>query len=145
MPHSYVSNLIHCAFSTKDRRKTIDPDWEERVWAFIGGIARKNGFKALAVGGVEDHAHLLLSIPGTMPVAKAVQLVKAGSSKMIRTTFTKDFEWQEGYGAFSIGVSQVKGTVAYIKNQRAHHKRVDFREEFRMFLVKHGITPQDLP
>jgi hypothetical protein len=80
-----------------------------------------------------------------MPVAKAVQLVKAGSSKMVRATFTKDFEWQEGYGAFSIGVSQVKATVAYIRNQRAHHKRVDFREEFRTFLVKHGIAPEDLP
>lgn len=102
MPHSYVSNLIHCAFSAKDRRRVINAKWEERVWAFMGGIARKNGFKALAVGGVEDHLHLLLSLPGTMPVAKAVQLVKAGSSKMIRATFTKDFEWQEGYGAFSI-------------------------------------------
>src|SRR5574337_1030899 len=123
MSHSYVSNLIHCAFSTKERRRLIDPEWEARVWAFIGGIARENGMKALAVGGVEDHVHALLSIPGTMPVAKAVQLIKAGSSKMIRVTFTKSFEWQEGYGAFSIGVSQVKATVAYIKNQRAHHKR----------------------
>jgi len=145
MSHSYVSNLIHCAFSTKDRRRMINPEWEERVWAFMGGVARKNGFKALAVGGVEDHVHLLISIPGTMPVAKAVQLVKAGSSKMIRVTFTKDFEWQEGYGAFSIGVSQAKATVAYIKNQRTHHKRIDFREEFRTFLVKHGIAPEDLP
>ena len=145
MPHSYVSNLMHCTFSTKDRRRVINPEWEERVWAFMGGIARKNGFKALAVGGVEDHVHLLLSIPGTMPVAKAVQLVKAGSSKMIRATFAKDFEWQEGYGAFSIGVSQEKATAAYIKNQRAHHKRVDFREEFRTFLVKHGIAPEDSP
>lgn len=145
MSHSYVSNLIHCAFSTKDRRPMIDPEWEGRVWAFMGGIARKNGMKALAVGGVEDHVHVLLSIPGTMPVAKAVQLVKAGSSKMIRATFTKSFEWQEGYGAFSIGVSQVKATVAYIKNQRVHHKRTDFREEFRTFLRKHGILPEDLP
>ena len=145
MSHSYVSNLIHCAFSTKDRRRMINPEWEERVWAFMGGVARKNGFKALAVGGVEDHVHLLISIPGTMPVAKAVQLVKAGSSKMIRVTFTKDFEWQEGYGAFSIGVSQAKATVAYIKNQRTHHKRIDFREEFRTFLRRHGIAPEDLP
>ncbi len=109
----------------------------------MGGIARQNGMKALAIGGVEDHVHVLLSISSTMPVAKAVQLVKAGSSKMIRATFTKSFEWQEGYGAFSIGVSQVKETVAYIKNQRAHHKKIDFREEFRAFLKKHGITPED--
>ena len=78
-------------------------------------------------------------------MAKGVQLVKAGSSKMIRATFTKSFERQEGYGAFSIGVSQVKATVAYIRNQRVHHKRIDFREEFRTFLRKHGIAPDDLP
>ena len=141
--HSYVSSLFHCTFSTKERRAIIRPEWEERVWAFMGGIARQNGMKALAIGGVEDHVHVLLSISSTMPVAKAVQLVKAGSSKMIRATFTKSFEWQEGYGAFSIGVSQVKETVAYIKNQRAHHKKIDFREEFRAFLKKHGITPED--
>ena len=145
MPHSYVSNLIHCVFSTKARRRLIQPEFEGRVWAFMGGIARTNGMRALAVGGIEDHLHVLLSLPGTVPVAKGVQLIKAGSSKMIRATFTRDFEWQEGYGAFSIGVSQVKATVAYIKNQRAHHKRVDFREEFRTFLKKHGITPEGLP
>jgi REP element-mobilizing transposase RayT len=141
--HSYVSSLFHCTFSTKERRAIIRPEWEERLWAFIGGIARQNGMKALAVGGVQDHVHVLLSIPSTMPVAKAVQLVKAGSSKMIRATFTRSFEWQEGYGAFSIGVSQVKETVAYIKNQRVHHKKIDVREEFRAFLKKHGITPED--
>ncbi len=141
--HSYVSSLFHCTFSTKERRAIIRPEWEERSWAFIGGIARENGMKPLAVGGVQDHVHVLLSIPSTMPVAKAVQLVKAGSSKMIRATFTRSFEWQEGYGAFSIGVFQVKETVAYIKNQRVHHKKIDFREEFRAFLEKHGITPED--
>ena len=145
MSHSYVSNLLHCVFSTKGRRRLIQPEFEERVWAFMGGIARTNGMRALAIGGIEDHVHVLLSLPGTVPVAKGVQLIKAGSSKMIRATFTKGFEWQEGYGAFSIGVSQVKATVAYIKNQRAHHKRVDFREEFRTFLKKHGIAPEDLP
>ena len=145
MPHSYVSNLIHCVFSTKNRQRLIQPEFEARVWAFMGGIARANGMKALAVGGIEDHVHVLLSLPGTVPVSKGVQLIKAGSSKMIRATFTKDFEWQEGYGAFSIGVSQVKATVAYIRNQRAHHKRVDFREEFRTFLMKHGMAPEDLP
>ena len=122
----------------------IKPEFEERVWAFMGGIARKNGMKALAIGGVEDHVHVLLSVPGTVPVAKGVQLIKAGSSKMIRATFTKDFEWQEGYGAFSIGVSQVRATVAYIRNQRQHHRTIDSQEEFRAFLMKHGITPEDL-
>ncbi|HYX70156.1 MAG TPA: transposase [Terriglobales bacterium] len=101
--------------------------------------------KALAIGGIEDHVHVLLSLPGTTPVAKGVQLIKAGSSKMMRATFTPAFEWQEGYGSFSIGVSQVKPTIAYIKNQRKHHRRFDFRREFEMFLRRHGIVPDELP
>ncbi len=95
--------------------------------------------KAVAVGGVEDHMHVLLSLPGTMPVSKAVQLIKAGSSKMIRATFTPSFAWQEGFGAFSIGISQMKATVAYIHNQREHHRRVDFKAEWAAILKKHGI------
>ena len=145
MSHSYSSTLVHCTFATKGRRPLIKPDLEERVWAFMGGIARKNGMKALAIGGIEDHVHLLLSLPGTTAVAKGVQLIKAGSSKMMRATFTPAFEWQEGYGAFSIGVSQMKPTIAYIKNQRKHHKRMDYRREFELFLRRHGIVPDELP
>ena len=107
----------------------------------MGGIARQNGMKALAIGGVEDHAHLLLSIPGTMPLAKAVQLVKAGSSKMIHQTFSGcvGFAWQEGYSAFSIGASQVEKTIAYIRDQSKHHKRRTLEEELIAFCKKHGI------
>jgi REP element-mobilizing transposase RayT len=111
----------------------------------MGGIARQNGIRALAIGGVEDHVHLLLSLPATMPVAKAVQLIKAGSSKMVRQTFTPMFEWQEGYASFSVGVSQVGRTVAYIRSQAEHHRKGSFREELEAFCKKHGIAlrPQD--
>ena len=133
MSHSYNSNLVHCVFATHERRALIKPEFKERVGAFIGGIARENGMKALAVGGVEDHLHVLLSLPGVMPVSKAIQLIKAGSSKMIRATFTPRFAWQEGFGAFSIGISQQRATVAYIHHQRAHHRRVNFQAEWRQF------------
>jgi REP element-mobilizing transposase RayT len=107
----------------------------------MGGIARENSAKALAIGGVEDHVHLLLSIPATLSVAKAIQLVKGASSKWVHETFPKRrlFAWQEGYGAFSIGISQVASTVAYIQSQSEHHRRLTFQEEFRAFFKKHGI------
>ncbi len=141
MSHSYTSSLFHCVFSTKERRKVIDAELQARLWPYMGGIARENGMKALAVGGVEDHVHLLLSLPSTMAVAKAMQLIKGGSSKWVHDEFPerRDFAWQEGYGAFSVGVSQVDDTTRYIANQAEHHRAKSFQEEFLAFLARHGI------
>ncbi len=107
----------------------------------MGGIARENNMKALAIGGIEDHAHVLLSLPSTITIAKAIQLVKGGSSKWVSDTFPShfDFEWQEGYGAFSISISHVGSTIAYINNQLEHHQKETFEEEYRAILKKHGI------
>ena len=95
----------------------------------------------MAVGGAADHVHLLLSLPRTVSVAKAVQLVKSGSSKWLHENYPKlkSFAWQEGYGAFSIGVSQRAATVKYIEGQAEHHTRISFDEEFKKFLTVHGI------
>src|SRR5256886_1449717 len=87
MSHSYVSNLMHCTFSTKDRYPFIDADFESRLWPYLGGIARENRMKALAVGGTTDHVHALLSLPSVMSFAKADQLIKGGSSKWVHETF----------------------------------------------------------
>jgi REP element-mobilizing transposase RayT len=97
MPHSYISCLMHCIFSTRQRHKTISTDLQQRLWPFIGSIARENKMKALAIGGTEDHIHILLSLPATFPVAKAIQLIKGGSSKWIHEMFPshRDFTWQE--------------------------------------------------
>jgi REP element-mobilizing transposase RayT len=104
--------------------------------------------KALVVGGVEDHVHVLLSIPSTLFVAKSVQLLKGNSSKWIHETFKehRGFEWQEGYGAFSIGVSGVEDTAQYIQGQAGHHRKMSFKEELEAFLKKHGMeyVEQDL-
>jgi REP element-mobilizing transposase RayT len=107
----------------------------------VGGIAKENRMKALAIGGTSDHLHALLSLPGMMSFAKAVQLIKGGSSKWINDTFLrqKRFEWQEGYGAFSVSASQVPKTIAYINNQKEHHRRKTFQEEFLELLSRHGI------
>lgn len=141
MSHAYTSILVHCVFSTKNRKSLISERLQAKLWPYIGGIARANGFKALAVGGMEDHAHVLLSLPAAMPVAKAIQLVKGGSSKWINDqSFKRTFAWQDAYGAFTIGISQLKATVRYIKTQKEHHGRVRFEDELKLFLKKHGLN-----
>ena len=87
MPHSYANCLFHCVSSTKERRKIITPDLRDRLYPYMGGIARENDMKSFAIGGTDDHVHLLLSIPATLAVAKAIQLIKGGSSKWIHDTF----------------------------------------------------------
>jgi REP element-mobilizing transposase RayT len=141
MGHSFTSNLYHCAFGTKGRRPLITPGLQARLWPFMGGIARKNEMKALAIGGVEDHVHLLLSLPSTLTIAKAIQQIKGASSKWVHETFREhaQFAWQEGYGAFSVGISQVARTIAYIQRQAEHHRKTTFQEEFLAFLKRHGL------
>ena len=139
--HSFNSSLHHCVFATKDREKLLSADIRERLWPYLGGVARQNGMKALAVGGVADHVHVLLSLPATMSVAKAMQLLKGNSSKWVHETFPelRSFAWQEGYAAFSIGVSGIEETRAYIHNQEEHHRTRMYRDEVIAFLKRHGL------
>jgi REP element-mobilizing transposase RayT len=119
----------------------ITPSLQERLWPFLGGIARENKMRALMIGGVADHVHLLLSLPATMSIAKAMQLIKGGSSKWIHETFPEQrlFAWQEKYGAFSVSVAQLDSVIAYISKQPEHHRRRSFQEEFVAFLKKHRL------
>lgn len=141
MSHSFISQLMHCVFSTKERRPLITPEIQPRLFQYIGGIARENKMKLLAVGGVDDHVHLLISMPSTISISKAMQLIKGNSSKWIHETFpnNRSFAWQEGYGAFSIGVSDIERTKNYINTQAEHHGKMDFKTEFLAFLKKHEI------
>ena len=97
--------------------------------------------KAVTIGGVEDHLHLLLAIPPTLTVSKALQLLKGGSSAWIKQTFPgmRRFGWQDGYGAFTVSKSSVPEVVDYIKDQRQRHRKKTFQEEFKAFLKKHDI------
>ena len=140
MAHTYCSSLYHCVFSTKERRKIIVPEEQPRLWAYMGGIAREHQMKALAVGGMEDHVHILLSLPSSLAIANAMREIKSGSSRwMHETCGLPGFEWQEGYGAFSIGLAQVETTLAYIAGQKEHHQKSDFQAEFVAILRRHGI------
>jgi putative transposase len=139
MSHTYVSSLFRCVFSTKERRGLIPPAKQSDLWSYLGGIARKNGFKALAVGGSDNHVHVLVSLPSTIALAKAVQLLKGGSSKWMNDSGPRGFAWQEGYRAFSFGISQRSDTIEYIRSQAEHHHKLGFEREFLAFLKKHGI------
>src|SRR5262245_18170488 len=129
---SYVSLYFHCVFSTKERRPTITPELRGRLWPFLGGIARQNEMKAIEIGGMRDHVHVLLPMPSTLSIAKSMQLIKGGSSKWVHDTFPqlRIFCWQSKYGAFSVSISQLDKTIAYIKDQEEHHRKMTFQEEF---------------
>ena len=139
MAHTYVSSLVHYVFSTKDRRKCIGEELRPKLWAYLGGIARENQMKALAVGGTDDHVHVLLSLPATIAIAKAVQLLKGGSSKWINKHPGPEFHWQDGYGAFTVSVSSLDRTLEYVRKQPEHHQKRSFEEEFLALLRKHRI------
>jgi putative transposase len=140
MSHTYSSLLLHCVFSTRERQKLIPFELQSRLWAYMGGIAREHNMKALAIGGTDDHAHLLLSLSPSLPVSTAMREIKSGSSRwMHETPNLPQFAWQEGYGAFSIGQAQIDATVAYISKQNNHHRKQDFQAEFVAFLTKHRI------
>ena len=145
MAHSYTKILIHYVFSTKNREKIITVPLQKRLWSYIGGIARDNNMKALAIGGIEDHVHLLISLPTTLSIAKAIQLIKGGSSKWIHDKFPNyyHFKWQTGYGAFSVDISRTKNLITYINTQKEHHYKKSYQEEYVSFLEKNVIVYDD--
>ena len=128
MANTYTALHYHFTFSTKLRQRWIGPEIEQRIWEYLGGIARANGLKPLKIGGIEDHIHMLVGAPPTMAPSKIAQLVKGGSSAWIHETFgdLRHFAWQDGYGAFTVSKSAVPDVAAYIENQREHHRTMTF-------------------
>jgi len=141
MASTLISVNIHFVFSTKNREKIISDEIRDRLWPYMGGIAKQHKMIALAAGGTDDHAHILLSIPATVSLAKAIQLIKGGSSKWINDEFQTNgkFSWQEGYAAFSVSPGKVQRTISYILNQQEHHRKNSFRDEYYKFLQGSGI------
>jgi REP element-mobilizing transposase RayT len=113
--------------------------------SLLNGISHRVGMNLLSVGGMEDHIHALLSLPATMSLARAIKLLKGSSSRWIHERFAvhQEFAWQEGYGAFSIGISQKARTERYILNQKEIHRNRTFEEEYKIFLIRHGIKWDD--
>jgi putative transposase len=142
MPQSLSLILVHLVFSTKNREPLIRSEIEGELQAFLGGIARDCGCPALAIGGTEDHRHLLCSLSRTRTVASLVEDLKTRSSKWIKTKGPAyaGFSWQAGYGAFSIGKSQIGVVLRYIMNQKQHHRKLSFQDEFRALLRKYDVA-----
>jgi putative transposase len=136
MAHTYASNFIHCIFSTKERRPLIDAERVAGLYAYLGGIARSEGFSLVAAGGTANHLHLLFVLPASYSLATAVQKLKGSSSRWIG----RGFSWQEGYGAFSVSPSQVPAVKKYISNQEQHHRKRSFEDEFIALLRSCGIA-----
>ena len=141
MANTYTSLHYHVLFSTKNRYPWIIPTIEERVWRFIGGIARKHKMIALQIGGVEDHIHALVTAPPTIAPCDIAKFLKGDSSLWIHREFSdlQKFAWQVGYGAFTVSKSNLPKVIRYIKNQREHHRTKTFQEEYLEFLQAYGI------
>lgn len=140
MPQSLVKIVVHIVFSTKDRRPLITPEIEPRLFAYIRGIIENNGGRMIAAGGMPDHLHLLSSI-GRTAIDHLVGDVKRDTSKWIKKQDPafRDFYWQRGYGAFSVSESQIAAVTKYIANQKEHHKKQSWQDEFRELCQKYGV------
>lgn len=104
MAHTYSANFVHCVFSAKERGNLIPTEWQEKLYAYLIGIADNLGLKILAAGGTANHVHLLISLPPSLTLAEVVQKLKANSARWLGE-HVGEFEWQKGYGAFSVSAS----------------------------------------
>ncbi len=141
MPQSLVRNYVHIVFSTKHRQPMIDKVIAPELYAYMGGIARKLECKLISAGGIEDHVHLLCRVTQKIALMTLVQKVKANSSGWIKGKGVayQNFYWQNGYGAFSVSQSGLEKVIKYIDNQEEHHKKRDFKGEYRGLLKKHEV------
>jgi REP element-mobilizing transposase RayT len=141
MANTYTSLYYHVVFSTKNRAPLIRPEIEERVWEFIGGIARHHKMTAIQIGGIEDHIHALVMAPPTIAPCDIAKYLKGESSLWIKQTFEDlpDFGWQDGYGSFTVSKSKLADVISYILKQRIHHQTKSFEDEYRELFDLHGV------
>ncbi len=129
---------MHAVFSTKDRQKLIAPDVQDSLWRFVVGTGANHSIPVLAVGGISDHLHVLYVLPSTLTVAQSIQKLKSNSSRWMSER-VRGFSWQQGYGAFSVSMSQKQSVMDYIAGQEEHHKKQSFEDEFIALLQKHNV------
>jgi REP element-mobilizing transposase RayT len=141
VPQSLAAVLVHLVFSTKNRHPWITPEIETELHPYLMTTVKNLDCPPLTMNGTEDHVHLLFSLGRKISIAEVVQETKTASSSWIKTRGErfKDFHWQNGYGAFSIGQSGVEDLKRYIATQKEHHRKTTFQEEFRAFLKKYQI------
>jgi putative transposase len=143
MAQSLAKILLHLVFSTKARRPFLrDKLLRAELHRYLGGILANLECQPVIIGGVEDHVHLLFAHPRTATVSAVVKELKRGSSVWVKghAPGLSDFEWQNGYGVFSIGQSQVEDVRAYVDGQEEHHRKVSFQDEFRRLLERYEVA-----
>ena len=141
MGQSLVKNYLHIVFSTKHRQEIIHPPVEEELHAYLGGICKKLECPPIIVGCFTDHIHILCMLSKKLALMKLLEEVKSHSSKWMKSkakTF-ENFYWQDGYGAFSVNPSEVDTVINYIANQKEHHLKKSFQDEYRAFLKKYNV------
>ena len=136
MADTYTRILIHCVFSTKGRRPQIPEP--EKLWSYLRGIARNRGADILAVGGTNNHVHLLLALPSSLAIAHLMRDLKANSSRHLNEQ-QGGFAWQDGYAAISVSPSQVDVVRRYVEQQESHHAKRTFEDEYVALLDKSGV------
>ena len=141
MPQSLVRNYIHLIYSTKHRVHLIDEAIQPQLFSYIGGICANNDCLPVQIGGHTNHIHALFLLSKKIALMKIAEEIKSHSSGWMKTKgeMYQNFYWQSGYGAFSINPSEVDVVMEYIKNQKQHHHKMTFEEEFRKFLKKYGV------
>ncbi len=140
MSHTYTNLLTHVIFSTKDRAPLITASLHDDLLAYTGGIVREISGTLRAANARPDHVHLLCSLPPTLATSDALRLIKTNSSRWVhRERALPGFDWQAGYGAFSVSHSMAPSVIRYIGDQEKHHRRVTFQEELIAFLKKNGV------
>src|SRR5262245_31565634 len=144
MSQSLSRNIIHLIFSTKERRPLLDDTIRAALHAYAVGILADEGCFTIGINSVADHMHILFELNKTLALSTAVQNVKQGTSRWIKTQSTepsiKMFQWQNGYGAFSVSASNVNAVTRYIARQAEHHRKTTFQDELRAFLKRHSVA-----
>lgn len=141
MPGTFSQIYIRVIFAVKGRASLIQPQWEERLYKYITGIVQNKEQKMLSINGIADHIHFLIGMKPSCCLSDLVREVKKSSNEFIKAErFTKyNFSWQEGFGAFSYGHSQLGRVIAYIERQKTHHQRKSFKEEYVQFLKEFNV------
>lgn len=141
MPQSLSKVYVHITFSTKSRENRIDDKIETPLFEYIGGICKQMECNPIKVGGHQNHVHILCLLSRKIAQMTLLENVKKSSSKWVKTQGDEysDFYWQDGYGIFSVNPTEINIVEDYIKNQKEHHKKKNFQDEFRAFLKKYNV------
>ncbi len=138
--HAYTSMFYHIVWATKNRQPSIDPRFKKLLYEYIGKVAISKDWHLLAVGGVDNHIHVLIQKASRYTISDVVRLIKSNSSKFIRDKFLMNFTWQGGYSVFTVDISSLPRIKNYILNQEEHHRQMTFEKEYVLLLNRYKVA-----